>query len=196
VPQKELCSSAPLTLFKRASFHVRFVIRRISPFMAIHTLRRGHSRRRRARTVESYEIFGATAIRTPPKDAALSPGPLAEPTFRRILTPLLENSLCQVLKSQGHDVTIFDDATQTQQDRTISSLFEQMRPELDAIFTKSTTADIERVFLMKPGPYLRHSVAHGLLHDGDPYEADAIYGCWLIIRLCLIPLLPGRAELG
>jgi hypothetical protein len=112
-----------------------------------------------------------------------------------ILTPLLESSLRHVLKAHGHDVTIFDDASQTQQDRTISSLFEQMRAELDGIFTKAITADIENVFLTKPGPYLRHSLAHGLLHDGEPYGPDAIYGCWLIMRLCLIPLIPMRDRL-
>ena len=48
-----------------------------------------------------------------------------------ILTPLLENSLRHVLRMNGHDVTTFDDASQTQQDRTISVLFEQMRDELD-----------------------------------------------------------------
>jgi hypothetical protein len=51
-----------------------------------------------------------------------------------ILTPLLENSLRHVLKNHGHDVTNFDDSTMTQQDRTISVLFEQMRKELDSIF--------------------------------------------------------------
>lgn len=112
-----------------------------------------------------------------------------------ILTPLLENSLRHVLKAHGHDVTIFDDASQTQQDRTISALFEQMRADLDGIFTKAMTADVENVFLTKPGPYLRHSLAHGLLHDGDPYGPDAIYGCWLIMRLCLIPLIPIRDRL-
>jgi hypothetical protein len=100
-----------------------------------------------------------------------------------------------VLKRNGHDVTIFDDATQTQQDRTISSLFEQMRPQLDSILTTANTADIERVFLTKPGPYLRHALAHGLLHDGDPYGADAIYACWLIFRLCLLPLYRHRERL-
>jgi hypothetical protein len=112
-----------------------------------------------------------------------------------VLTPLLENSLRHVLKAYGHDVTIFDDATQTQQDRTISSLFEQMRSELEAVFGVAITADVERVFLKKPGPHLRHAVSHGLLHDGDPYGPDAIYACWLIFRLCLIPLFPYRAEL-
>jgi hypothetical protein len=111
-----------------------------------------------------------------------------------ILTPLLENSLRHVLKMSGYDVSIFDDATQTQEDRTISSLFEQMRPELDSVFTKAITMDIDSVFLRKPGPYLRHSVAHGLLHDGAPYSPDAIYGCWFMFRLCLLPLFPHRKQ--
>jgi hypothetical protein len=113
-----------------------------------------------------------------------------------ILTPLLENSLRHVLKSHGHDVTKLDDATLTQEDRTISSLFDQMHAELVSIFGEAITTDIERVFLKKPGPYLRHSVAHGLLHDGDPYGEDAIYGCWLIFHLCLLPLFEHREQLS
>lgn len=111
-----------------------------------------------------------------------------------ILTPLLENSLRHVLKSHGHDVTNFDDAKMTQQDRTISALFEQMRRELDSIFGPAITTDIENVFLKKSGPYLRHSLAHGLLPDRTPYGADAIYGCWLIFHLCMLPLFPIRTQ--
>jgi hypothetical protein len=113
-----------------------------------------------------------------------------------ILTPLLENSLRHVLKAYGHDVTIFDDATQTQQDRTISSLFEQMRSELETIFGVAIVTDLERLFLLPPGPRLRHSVAHGLLNDGTPYGADAIYGCAIIIRLCFVPLFAYREQLA
>jgi hypothetical protein len=120
-------------------------------------------------------------------------GDFASATY--ILTPLLENSLRHVLKLNGHDVTIFDDATQTQRDRTISQLFEQMREELDAAFTKPITSDIENVFLNQPGPHLRHDVAHGLAHDGTPYGPDAVYGCWLIYRLCLLPLFPYREQM-
>ena len=111
------------------------------------------------------------------------------------LTSVLEASLRHFLKLNGHDVTIFDDATQTQQDRTISSLFEQMREELDAAFTKPITTDIENVFLIRPGPHIRHDVAHGLLHDGAPYSPDAVYACWLIFRLCLLPLFPYLEQL-
>lgn len=113
-----------------------------------------------------------------------------------ILTPLLENSLRVVLKSAGHDVTIFDDAAQTQQDRTISSLFEQMRPELDSIFGVAITSEIERLYLKKPGPHLRHALSHGLLRDGDPYGADAIYGCWLIFQLCMLPLFKHKQQIA
>lgn len=113
-----------------------------------------------------------------------------------ILTPLLENSLRYVLKSHGHDVTTFDNAGQTQEDRTITALFDGMRAELDAVFTRAITEDIERVFLGRPGPIIRHGVAHGLLHDGTPYGPDAIYACWLIYRLCVLPLYPYRQELG
>lgn len=107
-----------------------------------------------------------------------------------VLTPLLENSLRHVLKINGHDVTVFDDASQTQQDRTIFKLFQFMRVELDTAFTKPITTDIANVFLTQPGPHLRHDFAHGLAHDSTPYGSDAVYACWLIFRLCLLPLFP------
>ena len=92
-------------------------------------------------------------------------------------------------------MTTFDDARQVQEDRTISALFEQLRPELEDTFGKAITADIDNVFLSKPGPSLRHALAHGLLNDGSPYSADAIYACWLIFRLCCVPLLPYREQI-
>jgi hypothetical protein len=125
--------------------------------------------------------------------ARLFQGDFVSATY--ILIPLLENSLRYVLKGHGVDVTIFDDATETQQDRTISSLFDQLRSQLDKILSVRLTAEMERLFLLKPGPYLRHRVAHGLLHDGDPYSADAIYACWFIFHLCLQPLLPRRTDI-
>src|SRR5262249_29760945 len=76
-----------------------------------------------------------------------------------ILTPLLEQSLRQVLKNSGHDVTKLDDATKTQEDRTISSLFDQMRSELLAVFGDAIVADIENVFLKKIGPNLRNRLS-------------------------------------
>ncbi len=112
-----------------------------------------------------------------------------------ILTPLLEQSLRQVLRNSGHDVTKLDDATKTQEDRTISSLFDQMRSELLAVFGDAIVADIENVFLKKIGPNLRNRLSHGLLGDGEPYGDDAIYSCWLIFHLCMLPLFAFRSQL-
>lgn len=70
-----------------------------------------------------------------------------------------------------------------------------MRQELDSIFGNAITTDIENVFLRKPGPYIRHSIAHGLLQDGAPYSDDALYGCWLIFQLCMLPLYGYRERL-
>jgi hypothetical protein len=56
-------------------------------------------------------------------------------------------------------------------------------------------ADIAHVFLKKPGPSLRHAVAHGLLQDSSVFTADAIYACWLIFRLCCAPLFAYKRDL-
>jgi Domain of unknown function (DUF4209) len=112
-----------------------------------------------------------------------------------ILTPLLENSLRHVLKSSGYDVTKFDDATKTQEDRTISSLFDQMRTALVSVFGDPIVSDIENVFLKKIGSNLRNRLSHGLLGDGAPYGDDAIYACWLIFHLCMLPLFEFRSQL-
>jgi hypothetical protein len=66
---------------------------------------------------------------------------------------------------------------------------------MEAIFSKPLITDIEHVFLKKPGPALRHSVAHGLLADGSAFAPDAIYACWLIFRLCCLPLFAHRSEI-
>ncbi|MBR2690444.1 MAG: hypothetical protein IKE42_21540 [Aquamicrobium sp.] len=111
-----------------------------------------------------------------------------------ILTPLLEASIRQVLKGRGHDVSTFDNATKTQQDLTISAIFDQMKPELVEVFGSAIVADIENVFLLQPGPTIRHGIAHGLMSDGGPFGPDSAYACWLIFRLCMIPLFPHRKR--
>ncbi|MCD2180274.1 DUF4209 domain-containing protein [Rhizobium sp. C1] len=111
-----------------------------------------------------------------------------------ILTPLLEASIRHVLKGRGIDVSTFDNATKTQQDLTISAMFDQLKPELVAVFGDAVVFDIQNVFLSQPGPTIRHEVAHGLMDDHGPFGADAAYGCWLIFRLCMFPLFPYREK--
>jgi hypothetical protein len=112
-----------------------------------------------------------------------------------ILTPLLEASIRHILKGRGYDVSTFDNATKTQQDLTISAMFDQMKTELVEVFGAAIVTDIENVFLSQPGPTIRHEIAHGLMSDGHPYGPDSAYACWLIFRLCLIPIFPYRHEL-
>lgn len=112
-----------------------------------------------------------------------------------ILTPLLEASIRHVLKGRGYDVSTFDNATKTQQDLTISAMFDQMKSEMLEVFGTAFVSDIENVFLSQPGPTIRHQVAHGLMTDGHPYDADSAYACWLIFRLCLITLFPHRENI-
>ncbi len=109
-----------------------------------------------------------------------------------ILVPLVEGSLRYLLKSNGIDVSTIDAASGTQENRTISTMFTDLRSELNAILTPAIVDDIDRVFLSKFGPHIRHSVAHGSFSDGDVYSPDAMYACCLIFRLCIIPLTPFR----
>jgi hypothetical protein len=112
-----------------------------------------------------------------------------------ILTPLLEASLRQVLILANEDVTVFDTTSGTQQDRSLSSLMNEMRAELETVFGQANVDELERIFLQKPGPTLRHDVAHGLLNDGDPYGPDALYACWFIFRLICIPVFSTNESL-
>ncbi|WP_146092808.1 DUF7380 domain-containing protein [Xanthomonas arboricola] len=104
-----------------------------------------------------------------------------------ILIPLMESSLVYVLKGHEVDVVNHDDQTGTQEDMTITQLFAKRRTELDKIFGKAITDDINRVFLARSGPGLRHAVAHGTLNDHTAFGTDAVYACWLMFCLCLTP---------
>ena len=110
-----------------------------------------------------------------------------------ILTPLLEGIIRRALTIVGHDVTIYY-SSGVQADRTISSIFETMRTEVEGIFGRATAADIERVFLSEGGPCLRHRYAHANMNDVVPNGSDAIYGMWLIWRLIALPLIPRWSE--
>jgi hypothetical protein len=112
-----------------------------------------------------------------------------------VLTPLLEASLVYVLKGHGIDVVRHDQEAGTQEDMSITQLFQNFRDNLNSIFGKAIVDDIERVFLSRSGPGLRHAVAHGTMNDRTPYSSDARYACWFMLHLALLPLFPRYAEL-
>jgi len=112
-----------------------------------------------------------------------------------VLTPLLEASLIYVLKGHGVDVVRHDQEAGTQEDLSITQLFDTLHDTLNTIFGQAIVDDIDRVFLARSGPGLRHAVAHGTMNDGTPYSADARYACWLMFRLALLPLFARYEEL-
>ncbi|MEM7666348.1 MAG: hypothetical protein AAF250_10880 [Pseudomonadota bacterium] len=110
-----------------------------------------------------------------------------------LLIPQLEHSLRYVLKNADEpSAKMMSDLTQD--DRSLSSLLDNMREELVAIFDEDLVHEIDLLFNFRPGPALRHEAAHGKLTDAMSYSADAIYACWLIYQITCAPLVPYWKE--
>jgi hypothetical protein len=110
-----------------------------------------------------------------------------------ILVPQLENSLRYILINAGEDVTTMKNDG-TQEDRSITSLFDSMRDQIVRIVGQAIAYEIENLFLFRGGPVVRHAVAHGQLPAGGFFSNDAEYACWLIFQLCCLPLIPHWSD--
>jgi hypothetical protein len=105
-----------------------------------------------------------------------------------LLIPQLENSLRYVLLNANRESSkIKPDLLQ--EDRSLSGLLQWLRPELEEVFGGDLTNEIDLLFNYRPGPALRHEMAHGKMSAGGCYHPSAIYACWLIYRLSCLPLL-------
>ncbi|WP_414826320.1 DUF4209 domain-containing protein [Yersinia enterocolitica] len=76
-----------------------------------------------------------------------------------------------------------------QEDRSLSGLLESLRPQLEEIFGVDLINEIDLLFNYKPGPALRHEMAHGKLSAGDCYYPTTVYACWLIYHITCLPLI-------
>jgi hypothetical protein len=110
-----------------------------------------------------------------------------------LLLPQMEGAVRHVLTQAGHPTTIIQ-SDMTQEDRSMSAIFETMRPALLQVFGEPYVLEIDTLFLDRRGPALRHVIGHGKLTSGQCYGGDAIYACWLIWRLACEPLVDGWAE--
>jgi hypothetical protein len=105
-----------------------------------------------------------------------------------LLIPQLEPSFRHILKAHGADPTKRrDDATE--EDRSLDAIIGNHRAELNDILGAPLLEELDRVFNIKPGPALRHDVAHGQMSAGQCYSADVIYACWLLYRVCCLFLM-------
>ena len=68
-------------------------------------------------------------------------------------------------------------------------LSKEHRP-LEQILGPAIIFEIENLFDARPGPALRHRLAHGLLSAAEFHDTHSIYACWFIDRLCCLSFLP------
>lgn len=105
-----------------------------------------------------------------------------------LLIPQLENSLRYVLLSANRESSkIKPDLLQ--EDRSLSGLFQWLRAELEEVFGTDLVNEIDLLFNHKPGPALRHQMAHGKMSAGACYHSTGVYACWLIYQLTCLPLV-------
>ena len=106
-----------------------------------------------------------------------------------LLIPQLEPCLRNLLKLNGLDPSKRRDDS-TEEDLSLGGLFLRFRSELDQILTASITFEIDLLFNAKPGPELRHELAHGQISAGACFHQDVYYANWLIYRLCCLLVMP------
>jgi len=104
-----------------------------------------------------------------------------------LLIPQLEPCLRHILKLHGEDPSKRRDDS-TEEDLALSGLYFRFRLELDKILTPSVASEIDLLFNAKPGPELRHELAHGQIGAGNCFDPSVYYANWFIYRLCCIPV--------
>lgn len=110
-----------------------------------------------------------------------------------ILLPQMENSFRYVLAVNGIDSSTIE-SDLTQEDRSIGKLIDLNRDSLIEIFGEDLIFEIDHLFSIRPGPSLRNEMAHGKLSSATYFGNDVIYACWLILRICCLPLFGRWAD--
>ena len=105
-----------------------------------------------------------------------------------LLLPQMEPCLRYVLKQAGHDPAKRRDDS-TEEDLALSGMFERMRPQLDSVLGAELADEVDRLFNVRPGPALRHEIAHGQLSGGACFSEDVYYANWLLYRITILPLI-------
>lgn len=95
----------------------------------------------------------------------------------------------RALSVHGHQVSSRNDTDGTQKYLSLNEIIKQKKAEIIAIFGENIVYDIERLMTSRPGPTLRHDLAHGEFSDFQEYSSDAKYACWAVYRLCIIGTL-------
>lgn len=98
-----------------------------------------------------------------------------------LLIPQLEASLRHVFQQHGV-VTSTLESDGTQKERDINLLLWDENAE--KIFGVDLLFDLRGILIERFGCNMRNESAHGLMHEGQFYRAEAVYLWWLVIRMC------------
>jgi len=108
-----------------------------------------------------------------------------------LLVPQIENSIRYVLEGNGVDVSnLLSDGTQPV--KILGPLFDLK--ETTEIFTESVVFELRGLLIEKRGADFRNRIAHGFVSEGECYGAPARILWWLVLRLCLMPILQEIEE--
>jgi hypothetical protein len=111
-----------------------------------------------------------------------------------LVIPQLEPCLRHVLKINGHDPSKRRDDG-TEEDLALGPLLTTFRAELDQILTQRVVFEIDLLFNAKPGPEVRHELAHGQIGAGGCFSDVVYYANWFMYQLCCLFVLQDWDQL-
>jgi hypothetical protein len=105
-----------------------------------------------------------------------------------VLIPQLEPCLRHLLKIIGIDPSKRRDDG-TEEDLSLGVLLTRFRTQLEKIIPAAAVFEINLLFNAKPGPELRHEMAHGQISAGACFSDDLVYAGWFLFHLCCMFVL-------
>lgn len=109
-------------------------------------------------------------------------------TAGHLLLPQVENSLRHVLRISGRDAAKIE-VSGIEGDRPLNVLLVYYRAELEQIFGTDMVWELDSLLNFRPGPALRHELAHGKMPWNAFFSDEAITACWVVYLLTVAPLL-------
>lgn len=89
-------------------------------------------------------------------------------------------------------VTVNTDKDGIQMELGLSTLVRM--PEMEKVFGKDLTFEINALFCDQDGANLRNDVAHGLIPDDGGYSVDSVYAWWFVFRMVFLLSPYARSE--
>lgn len=109
-------------------------------------------------------------------------------TAGHLLLPQIENSLRHILQMAGRDAAkIEEDGLEG--DRPLNILLGYCRSDLEAMLGVDMVWELDSLLNFRPGPALRHELAHGKMGWNAFFADEAISACWLTYLLTVAPIL-------